>query len=50
MILEAAAKAGVPATILGRTGGTHLWIEGLLDLEVPEMAAMFEGALPFLLS
>jgi phosphoribosylformylglycinamidine synthase len=50
VILEAAAKSGVPATVLGRTGGTRLQIDGLLDLEISEMAAMFEGALPFLLS
>jgi len=50
VILEAASKAGVPATVLGRTGGTHLRVEGLVDLEVAEMAATFEGALPLLLS
>jgi len=49
VILEAASKAGVPAQVLGRTGGTHLKVEGLLDLEVSEMAAMFEGALLSLL-
>jgi phosphoribosylformylglycinamidine synthase len=50
VILEAASKAGISATVLGRTGGAHLWVEGLLDLEVSEMAATFEGALPSLLS
>ena len=50
VILEAASKAGVPATVLGRTGGTHLRVEGLVDLEVAEMASTFEGALPLLLS
>jgi phosphoribosylformylglycinamidine synthase len=50
VILEAAVKAGVPATVLGRTGGTRLRVDGLLDLEISEMAETFERALPDLMS
>jgi phosphoribosylformylglycinamidine synthase len=50
VILEAASKAGVPAAVLGRTGGTRLQLGELLDLEVSGMAAAFEGALPSLLT
>ena len=46
VILEAAGKAGVPAAVLGRTGGTRLRVDGLLDLEVSKIAETFERALP----
>jgi phosphoribosylformylglycinamidine synthase subunit PurL len=45
--LEAlAAEAGVPATRLGTTGGDRLVVPGLLDLPLPRLRAVYEGALP----
>ena len=41
-----AAEAGVPATHLGTTGGDHLTVPGLLDLEVSQLRDAYESALP----
>ncbi|MGZ4103923.1 MAG: phosphoribosylformylglycinamidine synthase subunit PurL [Actinomycetota bacterium] len=48
-VVEAARRAGVPAAVIGRTGGARLSI-GIVDLSVSEMARAYEGALPELLS
>jgi len=48
-VLEAAKAAGVPARVLGRTGGQRLTIEGLLDLGLEEIGQTYEGGLPSLL-
>jgi phosphoribosylformylglycinamidine synthase len=48
-VVGAARAAGVPATVLGRTGGARLQITGLLDLNVAEAARAYERGLPMLL-
>jgi phosphoribosylformylglycinamidine synthase len=49
-VLKAASEADVPARVIGRTGGRKLLITEVLDLEVSELAAAFEGGLPSLLA
>ena len=44
-ILDAAEAAGVPATILGRTEGDRMRIDGLIDLPVEELAGAWYGGL-----
>ncbi len=41
-----AAAAGVPARELGRVGGDHLVIDGLLEVTVVDAAAAFHGCIP----
>jgi phosphoribosylformylglycinamidine synthase subunit PurL len=41
-----AARAGVPATRLGTTGGDRLVVPGVLDLPLARLRAAHEGALP----
>jgi phosphoribosylformylglycinamidine synthase len=44
-VLGRAADAGVPAAVLGRTGGSRLVIEGALDVPVDVLAAAWRGGL-----
>ncbi|MDP8956132.1 MAG: phosphoribosylformylglycinamidine synthase subunit PurL [Actinomycetota bacterium] len=49
--LEAlAASSGVPITRLGTSGGARLRFEGLFDVELSEAVAVYEGAIPRLMS
>ncbi|HJU02446.1 MAG TPA: phosphoribosylformylglycinamidine synthase II, partial [Actinomycetes bacterium] len=43
---QAAARARVPATPLGTTGGERLTIAGVLDLPVSQLRDAYESALP----
>ena len=45
-LVEAAAAAGVPATLLGYSGGDTLVVEGLLALPLAELRAVHEAWLP----
>jgi phosphoribosylformylglycinamidine synthase len=45
-ILEAARKAGVPAVLLGYSGGEQLTVEGLVSLPLAEIRQAHEGWLP----
>ena len=45
-VLARAAAAGVPARELGRVGGDHLVIDGLLEVTVVDAAAAFHGCIP----
>jgi len=45
-ILEAARKAGVPAVLLGYSGGEQLIVEGLVSLPLAEIRQAHEGWLP----
>jgi len=45
-ILEAARKAGVPAVLLGYSGGESLIVEGLVSLPLTEIRQAHEGWLP----
>ena len=40
---ERAAQAGVPVTVLGRSGGTRLVVDGLLDLDLDQAASCWSG-------
>jgi phosphoribosylformylglycinamidine synthase subunit PurL len=48
-IIEMATVAGIPSTVLGRTGGARLVVSGLLEVPVADLAAAYEGGLPRLL-
>ena len=48
-LLGLAAARGVPVARLGETGGPRAMIDGLLDVPVAELAAIWEGAIPRLL-
>jgi phosphoribosylformylglycinamidine synthase len=45
-VLAAAAERGVPAAIIGRAGGAHLSVAGLVSLPVPAVVERWAGALP----
>jgi phosphoribosylformylglycinamidine synthase len=45
-ILEAARKAGVPAVLLGYSGGAQLIVEGLVSLPLAKIRQAHEGWLP----
>ena len=45
-VLVRAAAAGIPARILGHSGGERLVVDGLLDLSVAEATAAWRHALP----
>jgi len=45
-VVAAAAKAGVPANVLGRAGGHHLVVDGLVRLGLAELSVAFAGAIP----
>jgi phosphoribosylformylglycinamidine synthase len=45
LVLEAARAVGVPATVIGRSGGDRLVVEGLVDLALSEVAAASQGRL-----
>jgi phosphoribosylformylglycinamidine (FGAM) synthase-like enzyme len=47
-VLEIAADLGVPAALLGVTGGDDLVVTDLLDISIGELRAVFEGTLPAL--
>ncbi len=49
-LLDAAAKAGVPATVLGTTGGDALAIDGVCSIAVKELRDDHEGWLPKLMA
>ncbi len=48
-VLDRAAAAGVPAAVVGHTGGDRLVIEGLVDLDVAEVTAAWRDQLPLAL-
>jgi phosphoribosylformylglycinamidine synthase II len=45
-VIELAERKGVPATVIGRAGGSRLVIDGLVDLAVDEMTGRSRRALP----
>jgi phosphoribosylformylglycinamidine synthase len=45
-LVSRAEKAGIPATVLGRTGGAELTLEGTGTISVVQLKAAFEGWLP----
>ena len=45
-VLAAAEKAGVPAAIVGRTGGSELTVDGSLSISVNELKNAHEGWMP----
>ena len=45
-MLAAARAAGVPAVLLGYSGGASLVVEGLVSLPLAEIKAAHEGWLP----
>jgi phosphoribosylformylglycinamidine synthase len=45
-LLARAAAAGVAAAVVGRAGGEHLIVEGLVDLSVTELERAWRGSLP----
>jgi phosphoribosylformylglycinamidine synthase len=47
-VLAAAADLGVPAVVLGETGGDSLTVSGQFEISVDELRAAFEGTLPTL--
>jgi phosphoribosylformylglycinamidine synthase len=47
-VRAAAARQGVPATVLGTTGGAALEIGSLAPLPLDELRAVWEGTLPAL--
>jgi phosphoribosylformylglycinamidine synthase len=48
-VVARAESAGVPAAIIGRTGGARLAIRGLLEVPVADLTAGYEAGLPALL-
>jgi phosphoribosylformylglycinamidine synthase len=47
---DAAAAAGVPCSPLGETGGPRIVFDGLLEMSVDEVTAVYEDAIPKLLA
>jgi phosphoribosylformylglycinamidine synthase subunit PurL len=47
-VLEAAADHGVPAVVLGETGGASLSVTGQFEIALDDLRAAFEGTLPTL--
>jgi phosphoribosylformylglycinamidine synthase len=45
-ILERAASAGVPATVIGTAGGDRIVVDGLVDLALSDVIEVWSGALP----
>jgi phosphoribosylformylglycinamidine synthase len=45
-VLRRAAEAGVPATLLGGSGGDRFVVEGLVDLELAAIEGRWREALP----
>jgi phosphoribosylformylglycinamidine (FGAM) synthase-like enzyme len=45
-VLDRAARAGVPAEVLGVAGGDHLVVNGLVDLPVDRLTGAWARALP----
>jgi phosphoribosylformylglycinamidine synthase len=45
-VIEAARKAGIPAVLLGYSGGEQLIVEGLVSLPLAEIRQAHEGWLP----
>jgi phosphoribosylformylglycinamidine synthase len=45
-LVSRAQKAGIPAAVLGRTGGAELTLEGAGTISVARLKAAFEGWLP----
>jgi len=45
-VLRRAADAGVPASLLGGSGGDRLVVEGLVDLDLAEARMHWQSALP----
>ncbi len=48
-LLDAARAAGVPAALLGRSGGAHLELDRVGPISVAELAAAHEATLPALM-
>jgi phosphoribosylformylglycinamidine synthase len=48
-VLAAARSAGVQAKAIGRLGGRHLDVAGVLRVDLDELRAAYEGALPSLM-
>ena len=47
---DAAAAAGVPCSRLGETGGPRIVFDGLLEMSVDDVTAVYEDAIPKLLA
>jgi phosphoribosylformylglycinamidine synthase II len=45
-VLARAERAQVPATVIGRAGGSRLVVDGVLSLGLAELARAFTGAIP----
>jgi hypothetical protein len=45
-VLEAARAAGVPATLLGYSGGAQVVVKGVVSLAVSDIKAAHEAWLP----
>ncbi len=45
-VLEDAAEAGVPAVVIGHSGGASLVVKGVLSLRLSDIKAAHEGWLP----
>ncbi len=45
-ILDKAEKAGIPATLLGKTGGDRIAVEGAGDIGLAKLAGAYEGWFP----
>ena len=45
-VLADAQKAGVPAVVIGHSGGPSLVVKGLLSLKLADIKAAHEGWLP----
>ena len=45
-VLRRAADAGVPASLLGGSGGDRLVVEGLVDLDLADARMQWQSALP----
>jgi len=45
-ISDSAAAAGIPASVLGASGGDRLVVEGLVDLSLDEARSSWRSAVP----
>jgi phosphoribosylformylglycinamidine synthase len=47
---DVASAAGVPCSRLGETGGPRIVFDGLLEMSVEDVTAVYEDAIPKLLA
>jgi phosphoribosylformylglycinamidine synthase len=48
-VLARAAERGVPARAIGRLGGSHLDVTGVLRISTDDLVRTYEGAIPALM-